>query len=40
MDTVSRRNLLAATSGGSLAAAAVQALPPQGTINAKESMLQ
>src|SRR5713226_9949901 len=47
MDTVSRRNLLAVTAGGSLVAAAVQAahaqsfgnpdLPPQGAINAKNN---
>src|SRR5260370_32830378 len=46
MDPMSRRNLLAVTAGGSLAAAAVQAhaqsfgnpdLPPQGAINAKNN---
>jgi oxalate decarboxylase len=47
MDTVSRRNLLAVTAGGSLVAAVVQAahaqsfgnpdLPPQGAINAKNN---
>src|SRR5712675_639326 len=46
MDPVSRRNLLAVTAGGSLAAAAVQAhaqsfgnpdLPPQGAVNTKNN---